>query len=297
MIKRSDFNHLIKIHMMYFLIAILMIGTLISHVALAEDARILSGPGQAWDDWASENRRARSESLGQQGQPNRERRLDAQGNNTTNSRISGMAGNVAKGLGLVTTAVTADEAGKKLDELSAELARRGMTRSQSAVNAARRALENAGLLDPADKSAEPQVPDGNPGVPSACEGNRSCAQCYGGAIENLDNTRWRLERLRAIYSSTYRYGKNMMAFADGASAVHGTSALAWQSRKIEVLKSLKNLDGAYDKKYAELISQLYTDLQGYSNCEGTVMRVPDWFDRFGFVYYQFMKTYYKKPSL
>lgn len=275
----------------------LLVLVALPHRTLAQESSTLSGPGQAWDEWRSAGGRSGAQASDGQGRPGRERRQDNEGSAGPNARINSMAGQVASGLGMVTGAATSDDAAKRLAELSAELQRRGMGRSQSAVDAVRRALERAGLLDPADDDSQPKVPSGNPRVPSSCEGNPACQSCYGNAIGDLDNTRWRLERLRAIYSSTYRYGKNMISLADGVSAVHGVSALAWQTRKIDVLKSLKNLDKAYDTKYEELITQLRIDLGAYSQCEATVMHVPDWFDRFGFVYYQFMKDHYKRPSL
>lgn len=269
----------------------------------AQDARVLSGPGQAWSDWVIGGSAHAADPSEAERQRERQQRAEAQreavrrGMAAPLTTVDGWSGAVAKGLGLATDAVTSEEANRQLAAISAELERRGMFRAQRAVDAARAALRRAGLLDPDDADAEPKVPDGNPGVPSACEGNPACGQCYERAIDDLDNTRLRLEKLRAIYRATYRYGKNMMSYADGVSAIHGVAALAWQSRKVDVIKSLKNLDRAYDAKYEELIRQLHTDLQGYSRCESEVMHVPDWFDRFGFVYYQFMKDHYRRPDL
>lgn len=273
---------------------LLAAGLLLPLAGLAQDARQLSGAGQAWNDWSSANRRGLAEATRAQGggQPATGALGPVRGD-----PVSGIAAAIAKGLGAATGAATGDDAGKQLDELARLLGRNGVPQGRAAVERVRRALESTGLLDPADGDSQPRVPSGAPAVPSACEGNPACTACYGQATTDLDTTRIRLEKLRALYSSTYRYGKNMIAFADGVSAVHGVAALAWQTRKVDVLKSLKNLDRAYDAKYEELIRQLHADLQGYGRCEAEQAQVPDWFDRFGFMYYQFMKTTYTRPSL
>ncbi|MBQ0929343.1 hypothetical protein KAK07_19095 [Ideonella sp. 4Y16] len=215
-----------------------------------------------------------------------------------------------------------DNGGEQLEELARMLRDSGWGRSADATRAVRKALERAGLVDPDDSGNEPSgAPDGQPGVPSACAavdggaasgGRRThkpgaarapgaaghpCEACYTKAINALDSTRTRLEKLRAIYSSTYKSAKAQMAFADSVSGVHGVSGLAWQTQKIKIMQSVKNLDKAYDAKYAELMQALLKDLQQYSECEETIMKVPSWYDRFGFVYYQFMKDHYKRPVL
>lgn len=282
----------------------LILGLHLSTNAAANDAHQISAAGQAWGEWATRaapddvTRRHAHEQAdrprAQERQERREAERNARNNGITRplTAIDGMAGSVANALGWVV-----ENGEDDLERISAELGARGYSRTQAAVNNIREALRRSGLIDPEDGESEPNIPDGNPGIPSSCEGNAACGQCYASAIDGLDNTRWRLEKLRAIYASTYRDAKAMISFADGASAVHGVSALAWQTRKIGLTKQLKNLDKVYDDKYAELMRQLHTDLQQYSDCESSVMRVPDWFDRFGFVYYQFLKDYYKRPKL
>jgi hypothetical protein len=171
----------------------------------------------------------------------------------------------------------------------------GYGRVADAARQAREYLGRSGLVDPADRDYEPvEAPDGHPEVPASCEENPACTECYGGALDKLDNTRYRLERLRAIYTSTHSEAKAKIAFADGVSGFHGMSALAWQRYKIDVMKSLKGLDRAYDSKYVELMEALLDNLKGIAQCEEQVMRVPDGYDRFGFTYYLFMKDRYKR---
>jgi hypothetical protein len=256
----------------------------------------LSGPGQAWEEWRTRggtNERAASQ-FGREAaeRANAVREARRAGVASALGRVDTEAARVAAALG------SADEVAETLQQLEEIATSQGAPRTARAAAAARRLLERSGLVDPADAAHEPrEAPDGQPDVPSSCEGNPACQQCYGEAMDKLDNTRYRLERLRAIYSSTYSWAKGKIAFADGVSGFHGMSALAWQKYKIGVMQSLKNLDGNYDNKYAELMEALLDNLQGISSCEARIMNVPDWYDRFGFVYYQFMKDAYKRPAL
>lgn len=263
----------------------------------AQDLPRLSSAGQAWEEWRTGGGTGGNRS---QSQSEREaaQRADAlrdarrAGVASALGRVDAEAARVAAALG------SAEETVETLQQLEDFAQSQGFPKSARAAAAARRLLERSGLVDPADADSEPrEAPDGQPNVPSSCEGNAACQQCYGEAMDKLDSTRYRLERLRAIYSSTYSWAKGKISFADGVSGFHGMSALAWQKYKLGVMQSLKSLDGSYDKKYVELMEALLADLQGVSACEARIMKVPDWYDRFGFVYYLFMKDAYKRPAL
>jgi hypothetical protein len=309
-------------------IRLLLVPACLLHLGVASAQSMDSNFGSLWEEWRTQpasadpirRQQAGLDQARQQGE--RFRRQEQLEDATKKGAKEGFdrAGTIAEKTGEALGWVN-DKGGEQLDEIASMLRESGWGRSADATRAARKALERAGLIDPEDSGNEPRAPGGQPGVPSACAavdggvvngGRRShkpgaarasgasghpCETCYGKAIDALDSTRTRLEKLRAIYSSTYKSAKAQMAFADSVSGVHGVAGLAWQTQKIKVMQSVKNLDKAYDAKYAELMQALLKDLQQYSECEETIMKVPSWYDRYGFVYYQFMKDHYKRPVL
>lgn len=260
----------------------------------------LSAPGSAWEEWrtrtppasAAEQARARQANEAADERAAAERAASRRGAAAGERAVDSASRIVAQAFGF---RESADEA---LRAFEREAGERGHGRASRAARELREAAERSGLLDESDEGMEPEgAPDGQPDVPASCEGNPACGECYGTAMDGLDDTRYRLERLRAIYASTVSDAKAKVAFADGASNIHGVSALAWQKYRVGIMDSLKRLDRAYDEKYAELMKTLLADLQGISGCEERIMRVPDWYDRFGFIYYTFMKDRYKRPAL
>lgn len=270
-----------------------------SQFALAQSPR-LSAPGQAWEEWrtrtgtASAAEREAAREAGKAAEERRQAVRDAraQGARAGYDAADAIGNHIATALG------SADQASETLGALERAAREAGFGRTADAAARLRAMLDRSGLVDPADRNYEPrEAPDGQPDVPARCEGNPACQQCYGAAMDKLDNTRYRLDRLMAIYTSTYSEAKGKIAFADGVSGFHGMSALAWQKYKVGVMQSLKNLDRSYDSKYAELMETLLDSLKDVAQCENDVMRVPDWYDRFGYVYYLFMKDRYKRPPL
>lgn len=262
--------------------------------------RVTTPLTRAWEDWRTTSPRPNAEQIVQGREANEaadQRAKDLRdarrrGVESGLNRANTAAGWIAEGLGAV------EDADETLDALERIATDRGFPRGAEAARRVRRAFERAGIIDPNDREYEPrEAPSGMPEVPSSCEGNPACQACYGDALDKLDSTRFRLEKLRSLYANTYREAKGKISFADGASAVHGVSALAWQKYKVGVMDALKKLDRAYDDKYAELMETLLNDLKGVSQCEADIMKVPDWYDRYGFVYYLFMKDQYKKPVL
>jgi hypothetical protein len=163
------------------------------------------------------------------------------------------------------------------------------------------------LALPEDENAVPNTnPAGSPRLPSSCvqgrfrddedidPDNEEGCSCLKRAYKELDDRRLNLERLRIIYAHAMKKIKAGIAFGDGASAVHGVSALAWQSQKMIILqKSIPALNKAYDDKYAEMISALEENLLEINRCE-TLLGYENWYSQAGFIYYQFMADKYKR---
>lgn len=137
-------------------------------------------------------------------------------------------------------------------------------------------------------------PPGMPSIPSFCV-TEDCEQCFGDARSMLDDNRYTFEKLRTIYKCTKNFTNSAIAFGNNVSGYHGVSGLAWQSQLIGINKSVKELEIAYDKKYAELLSRQKEILLELHDCEAA-HGIPDWYDRFGYLFYEFTKMNYRRSN-
>ena len=174
------------------------------------------------------------------------------------------------------------------------------------ANGANQAAESGKLTDlmndfkplsPDDKGQDAAYPPG-PGLPSACsEQPQACAACgFNDALVDLQSTRYRLEKLRRVYASTKNMTSHALAVGDSLAGSAGVGGLAWVSERAKILQSVKNLQAAYDAKYAELMKLLEGSLQKISACEQVVYGERDWYQRFGFMYNQFMAGRYERAD-
>ena len=135
-------------------------------------------------------------------------------------------------------------------------------------------------------------PPGMPRIPSFCTTD-DCGSCFLAAREEFNEVRYTFERLRLIYSCTKTFTDRAIAFGDNVSGVHGVSGLAWQSEKRKIEKSVKDLQKAYDDKYVELLDQMKQALMALNQCEAE-HGIEDWYDRFGYMYYEFTAMNYRR---
>ena len=158
-------------------------------------------------------------------------------------------------------------------------------------------LKDYGPLTKEDETLDPDYdPPGQPDLPSLCVGSKECAKCFGEPQDKLQLTRYRFEKLRLIYSSTKNMTERSIAFGDAAASGVGIGGLAWVKERQKIEEAVKNLQSSYDNKYAELIDELYDALQGIGACEEEVFGEQSWYDRFGFMYYEFMAARYLRAD-
>ncbi len=136
-------------------------------------------------------------------------------------------------------------------------------------------------------------PEGMPEVPISCA-TEECQQCYETAVRRLNFTRVTFEQLRAIYQSTTDMADKAMSFGDSASGVHALSGLSWQYSKKGIETELAKLGRTYDGKYKDLLGTLRSALDQMAVCERDHFNNPDWYNRFGFIYYTFMEDRYRR---
>ena len=139
-------------------------------------------------------------------------------------------------------------------------------------------------------------PDGLPELPVGCgmsEQAAACLQCYAAAQGHLQGMMLLLERLRASYDSTKRYVDAAISFGDNVSGIHAVSGLSWQTQRRGIVRQFEQFGRTYEGKREEMMSSLRRALDEINACEAQYFSNPDWFSRYGFVYYQFMDSRYK----
>lgn len=132
-------------------------------------------------------------------------------------------------------------------------------------------------------------------MPSGCADEGECASCYQESIQRLNTVRRSLARMRCIYTNTKKFTDAAISFGDNVSGIHGAMGLAWQEQRRGIEQSLRNFESTYDRKYADLMQSLQTALNGISTCEGR-FGMRDWYQRFGFMYFEMMKEKYKRDD-
>ena len=130
-------------------------------------------------------------------------------------------------------------------------------------------------------------------MPTHCEPGSGCYTCYESAVNELAFVRRTLGRLWCIYSNTKNFNERAIAFGDNTSGVHAVNGLAWQYAKAEIVQAYDHFKQTYDAKYTGLMTTLNKALNDISHCEDQYGQ-PDWYQRFGFIYFEFMKEKYKR---
>ncbi len=146
-----------------------------------------------------------------------------------------------------------------------------------------------------DKGYDPNYsPAGSPQVPSKCAGSDVCGSCFQSAYDELNAVRYRFEKLRRVYQSTKAFTNAGLSFGDNTASIHGIAGLAWQTERRKIEQSLRNLDASYDQKYNELVGVLQTAVQHVGQCEAQHFGEADWYNRYGFIYFNFMSDRYRR---
>lgn len=145
---------------------------------------------------------------------------------------------------------------------------------------------------------------GEPRIPSFCDvpftssgfdDENSCAGCFLEARRRFNEVRYLFEQLATIYKCTKDFSNAALSFGDNASGIHAVSGMAWQVQRRNIEKSIAELEAAYDNKYAELLNSLSESMLELSKCEARY-GVEDWFDRFGYMYFEFIKDKYRRKD-
>ncbi len=158
--------------------------------------------------------------------------------------------------------------------------------------------EDLEKLSPDDDQYDPDYdPPGTPELPSLCKDSQKCEDCFKQPYADLQNTRFRFDKLRRINRATKNMLRDAISFGDAAaSAAGGLAGLAWNTEKTKIRASEASFNNSYDAKYEELLATLKNNLLGIAACEEKIFNNPSWYDRFGFMYLNFMAEAYRRPN-
>jgi hypothetical protein len=153
-------------------------------------------------------------------------------------------------------------------------------------------------LSPEDDQYEPEYKlPGSPELPSLCKNSQKCEDCFKQPYADLQNTRFRFDKLRRLNKVTKDMLRDAISFGDAAANLAGGMAqLAWNSEKTKIRGSEEGFNRSYDTKYDELLATLKSNLLGIAACEAQIFGNEAWYDRFGFFYQQFMAEAYRRPN-
>jgi len=187
---------------------------------------------------------------------------------------------------------------QSLDVVAGEATRKGigagLEQGGKLADVAGKALDFSKTLSETDKRLEPKYePPGAPGVPSKCMENKACRPCFTEAYGKVNKTRKALEKVRAHYGYTHRLSTSGIALMQSMGGIGGGAAgLGVLASTNQVNESVDAFDGVVRRKNAELLARLQSELKGVSTCEAKYYKNDDWYDRYGYIYYQFMLAHY-----
>ena len=162
------------------------------------------------------------------------------------------------------------------------------------IDALKQQQEYYDTLTKGDKRMEPDYePPGQPSVPSKCMEDKACRPCFTEAQGNVNKTRKFLEQVRARYEFTHKFSTQGKAFMQGVANTAGSvAALGAQVEVQKVDGALAEFDTVVRNKNEELLARLEKNLREVGVCEAKFYKNEDWYDRYGYTYYQFMLAHY-----
>lgn len=188
---------------------------------------------------------------------------------------------------------TMESAGRGAVDKGLELTKWGV----GVVVASRELYDNWNALDSAEAECGAAYNDSAaPTVPSSCAENSACEECYADAVRRIDFNRFYIERARCITAAHVKMAKSATAFGDSTSGIHGVAGLSWQLQgKPQIEQAVKDLKNTYTRKAGEYLSGLESSLKKLGQCEAEHFGERDWYQRYGWVYLNFMKSKYQSP--
>ena len=130
-------------------------------------------------------------------------------------------------------------------------------------------------------------------MPSNCDETEGCQQCYDRPVESFNANRLTLARMWCLYTNTKNFNDKAIAFGNTMSSAVPQSGLGWMKAKKMIDDAYTKFKATYDKKLIEILGYLQNNMKQVAVCE---MRfgVRDWYQKFGFMYFEMMQMKYKR---
>jgi hypothetical protein len=113
------------------------------------------------------------------------------------------------------------------------------------------------------------------------------------AQNDINFMRLNLEKLRSTCRQAQDMADRAIKFGDDVSSIHGAMGLAWQSEKQGILKTVVHLKDTCKTKYEGMMTGTEKAVREMDTCEAEFFNNRDWYDRYGFLYYQFLRARYE----
>jgi len=150
----------------------------------------------------------------------------------------------------------------------------------------------------------PDVSQRGPSLPSSCldgtwkppsgDAYKNC-QCMATAVDKLRKNRQMLEKLRILVANQKAFVGKATALGNSFAQLHTVLGLQWVGiKKHDIDEPYAQFKTISNQKHQQLMAAIQTDLKDISECEAKLGE-PDWYQKFGFVYYEFLYAAYK-PS-
>jgi hypothetical protein len=132
-------------------------------------------------------------------------------------------------------------------------------------------------------------------IPSSCESTAGCDACYEAALNGFNADRRTLARMMCIFMNTKNFNDKAIAFGNSMASLPGGVGMGWIPAKKQIDQSFTKFKATYDRKSRELLESLQKNMMKIDQCENS-FGLKDWYQRFGFMYFEFMQQKYKRPE-
>ena len=157
--------------------------------------------------------------------------------------------------------------------------------------------------------AVPDMTQKGPAVPSSClapdwtippedravgaNSTYASCQCMATAVDKLRANRQMLEKLRILVANQKNFVDKATALGNSFSQLHTVLGLQWIGiRKESIDEPYAQFKQISNQKHKALMDAIQKDLQDISGCEAKLGE-PDWYAKYGFMYYEFLYAAYK----
>jgi hypothetical protein len=158
-------------------------------------------------------------------------------------------------------------------------------------------LEEFGYIDPREAAIQKNMnPPGMPLLPSRCAKDPECGPCFKKANKDLMEARSLLETQYVIYKQTELATGRIIELGDAAAGMSSIAKFVWDQEKhgTTVTAAQEKFYGQYDSNLEKLLRNVNDALIAQAGCERNAFGDQDWYNRYGWLYYSFLRDRYTR---